>query len=616
MGRGARALGILILAAVLPSVRAAQAGCVDKPNFQDYNNFGCTTYTDLNWCDGSSAPYGPGWNTSWGSFYDYANSYGMTAITSCCVCANQIGARDCVLADWTSWSACTTSLAGCLETRSRAVVTLGAHGGTPCGTTEDSRVCYTCQLCEVGPWGSWSTCDSQYGYRTRERTRTSNFSTGALCLNLGEVDTTTCSADVTLPPAVLNTTGLNSNGQLGIGNLVSQTTPVPVILANSISVTDAAFGLEFSLYLAGGLLYAMGANSYGELGTGDDVERNTSQYIPSPDGAPIVAIAAGGGHSAFITDLGNVYLVGLNIFGQLGSGNASWGRYLYGLLESPGGPVAQVALGALHSALLLANGSLYTFGYNSNGQLGLNDTTDRFAPQWVPLAAAVATVNLGYFHSAVITTGGALYLFGANTNGELGIGNTIQQNAPVRLRLPRGAIPSTAALGYDHTLVVTTGHLLYAFGSNAYGQLGLGSLGSDMLTPQLVPFGAPIVVANASLDYSCFSTTTGAVYIFGLNDKGQLGLNDTASRPSPTLLSIPSADVLIGFTIGGSHSGIITQAIIPEPTPTPTSTPTTVIVRCSDYPIGVPVPIGAALPTPPPPKGPNPPPTGSVRFFR
>ncbi len=89
-----------------------------------------------------------------------------------------------------------------------------------------------------------------------------------------------------------------------------------------------------------------------------------------------------------------------------------------GAPESTGFEVVQVAAGINHVLILLANGSVYAYGRNSHGQLGLGDTSTREMPTRVPLPAGVVAtgVAVGAFHSLMLTSDGRVFACGCNTH--------------------------------------------------------------------------------------------------------------------------------------------------------------------------------------------------------
>ncbi|MBN1626726.1 MAG: hypothetical protein JW944_09400, partial [Deltaproteobacteria bacterium] len=121
---------------------------------------------------------------------------------------------------------------------------------------------------------------------------------------------------------------------------------------------------------------------------------------------------------------------------------------------------ASIAAGLYHSLFLKANGTLWTMGYNNNGQLGDGTTNSRSTQSQV--AEGVAQVAAGNVHSLFIKSDGALWVTGWNRNGQLGDGTTVNRNNPVRVATD----VKQAAAGVFHSLFVKTDGTLWGMGYN------------------------------------------------------------------------------------------------------------------------------------------------------
>jgi alpha-tubulin suppressor-like RCC1 family protein len=295
--------------------------------------------------------------------------------------------------------------------------------------------------------------------------------------------------------------GLNYYGQLGsaVNSGTTNANPTPAIVSlpgASGPVTEIAAGPNFSLAAtATGQLYAFGENYFGQLGSATNNE--TANPNPTPTlltlpgaSGPVTKIAAGGDHTLVLTSTDQLYTFGYNYYGQLGdptTAKTEKGHPTPTLLGLPGatGPVTEIAAGVFHSLVLTAAGQLYAFGRNRFGELGAvtnsGTETPNPKPTLVSLPGAsgpVTEIAAGGFHSLAATSTGQLYAFGRNVLGELGsttnIGPTETPNPTPALVAPPGASgPVTRlAAGSNDSLAATGTGQLFAFGYNAYGQLG------------------------------------------------------------------------------------------------------------------------------------------------
>ncbi len=299
--------------------------------------------------------------------------------------------------------------------------------------------------------------------------------------------------------------GGNGWGQLGStldlglqgGQQLATPTPTPVALAGAGgSIAQLAAGAGFSLALTStGQLYAFGENQYGQLGNaagnGGEGADPTPTLVQLPAGSgPVVQVAAGAEHSLVLTASGRLYAFGDNRYGQLGNStnagiDAANPQPALVSLPAGSGPVVQIAAGAEHSLVLSASGRLYAFGSNDAGQLGVpagsGSEAANPAPAQVslpPASAQPVAIAAGMQHSLVLTSAGQLYAFGSNRYGQLGrqanAETTSANPVPLEVALPAGAGGAgEIAAGGSHSLVLSESGRLYAFGSNAAGQLGV-----------------------------------------------------------------------------------------------------------------------------------------------
>lgn len=146
-------------------------------------------------------------------------------------------------------------------------------------------------------------------------------------------------------------------------------------------------------------------------------------------------------------------------------------------------PIRQIVAGGSHSAVLSCTGTIYIWGKNEFGQLGLNDQRNRYLPtlQVSLLEQKIAFVSLGEEHSAAITTEGGLFTWGAGMYGQLGHGRNINEILPRKVFELMGNCICQLSCGRCHTLVASNHGRVYSFGLNGSGQLGIGSSQSKHL---------------------------------------------------------------------------------------------------------------------------------------
>ena len=130
-----------------------------------------------------------------------------------------------------------------------------------------------------------------------------------------------------------------------------------------------------------------------------------------------------------------------------------------------------IAAGRVHSVALKADGAVYAWGTNAQGQLGDGTTTQRLTP--VSILTGVVSIAAGDRHTLAVKTDGTVWAWGSASSGRLGNGGSSgQQNAPVQATFT-GAV--AVAAGESHSLVLKSDGTVWSFGSNADGELGDGN---------------------------------------------------------------------------------------------------------------------------------------------
>lgn len=217
-----------------------------------------------------------------------------------------------------------------------------------------------------------------------------------------------------------------------------------------------------------------------------------------------------------------------------------------------------VAAGQGQSLGLREDGSLWAWGANGQGQLGLGDTRGRDRPVKLP-GQDWAAVAAGLQHVLALKTDGSLWAWGQNLAGQLGDGSNTPRHAPVRVGQAQDW--TAVAAGADHALgirreTVQAGdrHSLWAWGGNAWGQLGDGSrVGRNEPTP--VPGMLQVRAVAAGEAFSLVQDLYGQVQAWGYNGFGQLGQGDLLPRPAP--VNVPVWGALALGNAGSGHVALL-----------------------------------------------------------
>jgi alpha-tubulin suppressor-like RCC1 family protein len=194
--------------------------------------------------------------------------------------------------------------------------------------------------------------------------------------------------------------------------------------------------------------------------------------------------------------------------------------------------------------------SLYSWGMNDQGRLGINNTYKRSSPTQIGSLTNWASAVTGLDFSAAIKTDGTLWTWGANNVGQLGTtaGNT---SSPIQV----GALTNwskVSASGGGCCAAIKTDGSLWTWGFNNYGQLGQNDLTTRSSPAQV---GALTTWSKVSLGYKTGAAikTDGTLWIWGDNNFGQLGQGNTTSRSSPVQVGALTNWSDVSVAAGGNN---------------------------------------------------------------
>ncbi|WNG57907.1 hypothetical protein F0U59_26500 [Archangium gephyra] len=265
----------------------------------------------------------------------------------------------------------------------------------------------------------------------------------------------------------------------------------------------------------------------------------------------VVAIASGGEHVLARRADGTVWAWGNNGSGELGDGTAyQWRNTAAPVLDLTN--VVSVTAGWGFSLALRADGTVWAWGANWSGQLGLGETSDWYVlrPVQVPGLVDVVAISAGGAHALALREDGTVWAWGDNAYGQLG-GATASDWSFAPVQVPGLSDVKSIEAGLHFNMVMRVNGTLWAWGDNWGGQLGDGTT-TNRSTPMQVP-GLPKLKALAGGSGHVLALAkNGTLWAWGDNSSGQLGDGTRIDRLTPA--PVPQLGKVVAIAAGHHHS--------------------------------------------------------------
>uniref|UniRef100_A0A3Q3MJ34 HECT and RLD domain containing E3 ubiquitin protein ligase 4 n=1 Tax=Mastacembelus armatus TaxID=205130 RepID=A0A3Q3MJ34_9TELE len=325
--------------------------------------------------------------------------------------------------------------------------------------------------------------------------------------------------------------GNASYGQLGLGGIDEEIVVEPrkCEFFHGKQVRDVGCGRRNTAFLLeDGTVYTCGCNDLGQLG--HDKSRKKPEQVVALDAQIIEAVSCGESHTLALNDKGQVFSWGLGSDGQLGLNNFE--------------ECVLCMKYSMFYLFLCTGGQVFSWGQNRYGQLGLGINGQSIStPQIIQSLQGIpfAQISAGGAHSFALTLSGAVFGWGRNKFGQLGLNDTNDRYFPSLLKSLRSQRVIHISCGEDHTAALTKLRGVFTFGAGGYGQLGHNSTNHEINPRKVFELMGNVVtqIVCGRQHTLAFTPSSGKMDSFGLGGNGQLGTRSTCNRKSPALVKGP-----------------------------------------------------------------------------
>ncbi|MBU1412860.1 RCC1 repeat-containing protein [Myxococcota bacterium] len=322
-----------------------------------------------------------------------------------------------------------------------------------------------------------------------------------------------------------------TDGRLGDGSTAPRSGPVKASGLDADVVALTAGDVHTCALRKDGTLWCWGGNGSGQLGDLSVAERHRPVQVTRM-GNTVVAVSAGRSHTCALKKDGTVWCWGDNVNGQLGlepSGAVLSPSQVAGL----SGTVVQISSGPGHTCAVKKDRTAWCWGDNATGQLGDQTLETRYKPVKVQLDSNTIRIGAGAFHGCAQDSKGAAWCWGSNAHGQLGDGTDTPSGAPVRVKFPARTQIVSLGVGDRYSCALTQTGAIYCWGDNVYGQIGCGTPLRRELPTLVTGLTSRPASIFAGFAHTCAILTDGTVSCWGDNAFGQLGDGTTTARGIP-----------------------------------------------------------------------------------
>ena len=307
------------------------------------------------------------------------------------------------------------------------------------------------------------------------------------------------------------------NAPIGDNTTTDRSSPVQTVTGGTTwKQVSCGFG-HTAAVKTDGTLWTWGRNYDGQLG-------DSSPLFGSPRSSPVQTtsrgtswsrVSCGSYFTAAVKTDGTLWLWGMDTSGQLGD-NSATNKTSPVQTVTGGNNWKLVACGGSHTAAIKTDGTLWAWGLGTSGQLGDNTITSKSSPvQTIAGGTTWSAVSCGDLHTAAVKSDGTLWSWGLGTSGQLGDNTIIRKSSPIQT-IAGGTTWSAVSCGYKATAAIKTDGTLWSWGLGTSGQFGNNSITSRSSPVQTIAGGTNWKqVSIGSQGYGVSGITAASIKNFG-----------------------------------------------------------------------------------------------------
>jgi alpha-tubulin suppressor-like RCC1 family protein len=359
-----------------------------------------------------------------------------------------------------------------------------------------------------------------------------------------------------VPRTLLWSWGAGSYGRLGNSLLTNRSTPVTTFAGGTDWEQVSAGDRHTAAIKTDGTLWTWGNGSNARLGTGTSPSTMSTPITTFAGGTNWKQVSAGYSHTAAVKTDGTLWTWGSGANGQLGNNVLVLTTLQTPVTTFAGGTNwKQVSSGHSHTAAIKTDGTLWTWGAGSSGQLGNSLLTNRSTPVTTFAGGTDwKQVSAGIEHTAAVKTDGTLWTWGSGGSGRLGTNdNTPTRSTPVTT-FAGGTDWKEVSAGTTHTAAVKTDGTLWTWGNASSGRLGNATTTGTISTP-VTTFagGTDWKQVAAGESHTAAVKTDGTLWTWGSGSSGRLG-DSTITSTSTPVTTFAGGTNWKEVSAGGSHT--------------------------------------------------------------